>query len=129
MDRDNENGDTSVTGGILRAVGTGMLIVCLALAGKAVFGGAGMAVEHLLTAAAAGVVGTMAMVGAAAADRECRGPDDAEPAKPGQVVGAVMPVSPGPVVGVAEVEASERYERRFTARLERESRQGAGRGV
>jgi hypothetical protein len=128
MGRDDKDGKTSVTGGILRAVGTGMLIVGLAFAAKAVFGAAGMAMDHLLTAAFAGVAGTMSMVGAAAADRECRESEAVKLARPCQVAGTVSQASPDLMVGVAEIGASERCERRFAARLEGQRGQGAGRG-
>lgn len=128
MDWDDENDDTSVSGGILRAVGTGMLIVCLAFAGKAVFGGAGLAMDYVATAAFAGIVGTVAMVGAAAADRECRGSEEGEAANPCRVSETVSPAMPGPVIG-AVVEATESCERRFTAKLAGENRRHGGRGV
>jgi hypothetical protein len=129
MGKDDENGKTSVTGGILRAVGTGMLIVCLAFAAKAVFGGAGMAMDRLLATVFAGAAGTLSMVGAAAADRQCREREDAETAKSCQVAETASHALPGPMVGITEPEAAERCERRFTAKLDGQRGQSAGRGL
>lgn len=122
MDLDDKNAARSVTGGFLRAAGTGMLIVCLAFAAKAAFGGAAMAVDHLVTAALAGAVGTAAMMGAAVADRECRKPEDEDTADSCRA--AASSGARGPVV---EVESSEQCERRFATRLNRQRGQGPGR--
>ena len=117
----SEDETKSFTGVILRAVGTGMLITCLAYAVKAVFGGAGMAAGDLMSAGFAGVVGMASMAGAAAADRECA---RAEDAKWGNAYQAGQGPSAAPSHAV-EMETPEECER-WLERLARERGQQGG---
>jgi hypothetical protein len=120
----SEDESKSLTGVILRAVGSGMLITCLAFAAKAVFGEAAMAMDHLLTATFAGVVGVASMAGAAAADRECA---RAEEAKKWPAYRGGQGPSTAPSRSV-EIESPEECER-WLERLARERDQGAGKGI
>jgi hypothetical protein len=126
MRREGDSG--SVTGGILRAVGTGMVIACMALAFKAAFSSAAVAVGDLLGIALTGVAGMACMAGAAAARRECRRLEAAEEetGRPADVV-TITGAMPGKEVGESAFTGDR--EERFVAMLERQSRQGTGRGV
>lgn len=114
----------SLTGVILRTVGTGMWITCLAMMAKAVFGGAGMMAGNLMAAGFAGVVGAASMAGAAAVDRECA-----------RVEGSKWPVyrdGQGPSAApsrVVEMESPEECKRWLERLAQQERGQGTSRSV
>jgi hypothetical protein len=121
----SEDESKSFTGVILRAIGTGMWITCLAYAVKAAFGGAGVGAGDLVTAGFAGVVGMASMAGAAAADRECARVEEAKKEGNAYEAGQEPSTTPSRVV---EMETPEECER-WLERLAQERGQGAGRGV
>jgi hypothetical protein len=129
MDWDEAEGNESLAGGILKAVGTGMTLAFVGLTAKVLLSGTAVPVDEMMTIAFAGVAGTTCLVGGVAAEREriSLERDEDEGAVCCQAArGPCVAVTPQ-VASVAESEISAGRERGFVARLEQERTARGGR--